>query len=181
MGIIELAEQVATQAHAGQFRNDKVTPYIEHPKAVQALIREWCGNVLNWNKAIDPVLDSYTDNGFGLNCGDFAVTCEALALCHDIVEDVPDYPHSRIVRIFRENTTIPDNMVAAFLDGIKAITKNPDKNAETYLDYLRRVKKSGVARLVKIADLTHNLSGLKPGNTRDKYVLAKEFLINPLA
>jgi (p)ppGpp synthase/HD superfamily hydrolase len=32
--IVNLAENLATQAHNGQFRRDGVTPYIEHPKAV---------------------------------------------------------------------------------------------------------------------------------------------------
>lgn len=32
--VVELAEQIATRAHAGQFRRDGVTPYIAHPAAV---------------------------------------------------------------------------------------------------------------------------------------------------
>jgi len=31
---LKLAEKIATELHAGQFRRDGVTPYIEHPKAV---------------------------------------------------------------------------------------------------------------------------------------------------
>ena len=32
--LIELASQLATEAHAGQYRRDGTTPYIEHPAAV---------------------------------------------------------------------------------------------------------------------------------------------------
>jgi len=32
--IIQLAEEIATKAHLGQFRRGGVIPYIEHPKAV---------------------------------------------------------------------------------------------------------------------------------------------------
>ena len=32
----ELAEKIATKAHAGQFRRDGITPYIQHPAAVVA-------------------------------------------------------------------------------------------------------------------------------------------------
>jgi (p)ppGpp synthase/HD superfamily hydrolase len=31
---IQLAEQIATDAHAGQFRRGGIVPYIEHPKSV---------------------------------------------------------------------------------------------------------------------------------------------------
>jgi len=31
---INLAKKIATEAHTGQFRNDKTTPYIKHPEAV---------------------------------------------------------------------------------------------------------------------------------------------------
>ena len=32
--IVDLAREIATRAHAGQFRRDGVTPYILHPQAV---------------------------------------------------------------------------------------------------------------------------------------------------
>ncbi len=37
--LIELAESIACKAHAGQFRRDKVTPYITHPRAVAFRLR----------------------------------------------------------------------------------------------------------------------------------------------
>lgn len=41
---IKLAEKIATELHAGQFRADGVTPYIEHPKAVAELVKEYGGS-----------------------------------------------------------------------------------------------------------------------------------------
>jgi (p)ppGpp synthase/HD superfamily hydrolase len=32
--LVELAERIATEAHAGQFRRCGIVPYIEHPRAV---------------------------------------------------------------------------------------------------------------------------------------------------
>ena len=32
--VVQLAYQIAEQAHKGQFRRDGITPYFEHPKAV---------------------------------------------------------------------------------------------------------------------------------------------------
>ncbi len=46
------------------------------------------------------------------------------------------------------------------------------KESESYKDYLLRVKQSEVATYIKIADLKHNMSDLKPGLLRDKYELA---------
>ncbi|TWT30158.1 GTP pyrophosphokinase [Posidoniimonas corsicana] len=36
--LTDLAKQIATDAHAGQFRRDGVTPYIEHPRAVASRV-----------------------------------------------------------------------------------------------------------------------------------------------
>jgi guanosine-3',5'-bis(diphosphate) 3'-pyrophosphohydrolase len=37
------AEAFATRKHAGQFRRDGVTPYVEHPKAVMRIVRDEFG------------------------------------------------------------------------------------------------------------------------------------------
>jgi (p)ppGpp synthase/HD superfamily hydrolase len=52
--LIELAEQIATEAHAGQFRRGGIIPYIEHPRTVagrvggdpEAQIVAWLHDVL---------------------------------------------------------------------------------------------------------------------------------------
>lgn len=41
MSKLEEALEFATKAHAGQFRWDGVTPYIEHPKRVVKLLQSW--------------------------------------------------------------------------------------------------------------------------------------------
>ncbi len=38
--IVQLAEQIATEAHRGQFRRGGVVPYIEHPKTVASRVGE---------------------------------------------------------------------------------------------------------------------------------------------
>nr|DAN62348.1 MAG TPA: (p)ppGpp synthetase, RelA/SpoT family [Caudoviricetes sp.]DAU48952.1 MAG TPA: (p)ppGpp synthetase, RelA/SpoT family [Caudoviricetes sp.] len=95
----------------------------------------------------------------------------AVAWLHDSVEDT--------------ETTFDDliyyfgNSVAQAVD---AITK---RKGEMYADYLNRVKANPIARLVKIADLSHNmdLSRLLKITEKDlerkaKYIKAKEFLEN---
>lgn len=41
--IVEDALELATAKHAGQFRSDRVTPYVEHPKAVMSIVRDEFG------------------------------------------------------------------------------------------------------------------------------------------
>ncbi len=36
--LVRLAEQIAAQAHAGQFRRGGIVPYIEHPRAVASRV-----------------------------------------------------------------------------------------------------------------------------------------------
>lgn len=47
---------------------------------------------------------------------------------------------------------------------------------EPYLEYIDRVSIDRSAILIKLADLEHNLSDLKPGNMRDKYEMAMYIL-----
>lgn len=94
--------------------------------------------------------------------------CEymAVAWLHDVLED------TSVNAMDLMSKGIPENVVTSVL----AITKLHD---EDYLDYILRVSKNDVARIVKIADINHNLKSL-PENTsksrRDKYKLAKHML-----
>ncbi|ACX80304.1 metal dependent phosphohydrolase, HD region [Aggregatibacter phage S1249] len=95
----------------------------------------------------------------------------AVAWLHDSVEDTES--------TFDDLTHYFGNTVAQAVD---AITK---RKGELYADYLKRVKANPIARLVKIADLSHNmdLSRLLKITEKDldrkaKYIKAKEFLEN---
>ncbi|HHF0149657.1 TPA: HD domain-containing protein [Haemophilus influenzae] len=95
----------------------------------------------------------------------------AVAWLHDSVEDT-EITLNDLSRYFGDIVS----------DAVSAITKVKD---ESYDKYLSRVKANPIARLVKIADLTHNmdLSRLlvvteKDLARKEKYVKAKAFLEN---
>ncbi|KKN67001.1 hypothetical protein LCGC14_0465550 [marine sediment metagenome] len=58
---------------------------------------------------------------------------------------------------------------------IDYLTREKDQN---YIDYILGIKENEDAIKVKIADLMDNLSDLKNGNMRDKYILALHILRN---
>lgn len=65
----EIAERIAKEAHAGQFRRDGVTPYWTHPKAVAEALRD----------AGEP---------------DMVV---ATGWLHDVIEDNPEWTQQRLL------------------------------------------------------------------------------------
>lgn len=85
-----------------------------------------------------------------------------VALLHDVVEDTP--------------LTCKDLLISGFpseiVEGVHAITKI---KGESYAIYIERCAKHVLSRIVKQADLKHNLRGLKKGSMRDKYMLALEY------
>ena len=133
--ITDLAAEIATEAHKGQTRWDKKTPYISHPAAIAAALRD----------------QGYNDQVI------------ATAWLHDVIEDTD------VTIEGLRSSEIPEGVLAA----IDAITK---RNGESYLDYILRVKRNEIARLVKIEDLKHNMSDLKPGSMYQKYQLASYIL-----
>lgn len=98
------------------------------------------------------------------------IEAKIVAILHDIIEDTP--------------LTIEDLMIHGFdlniVDAIDIITKI---KGEHYDDYLKRVKDNELARIVKIADLSHNMDISRLANptekdyTRiEKYRKASEYL-----
>ncbi|MDQ8184008.1 hypothetical protein [Pelagicoccus sp. SDUM812002] len=73
--IVGLAERIATEAHAGQYRRDGSTPYIEHPRAVasrvgsdpNAQVVAWLHDVLEDS---DLTADHLLENGIPRHCAD---------------------------------------------------------------------------------------------------------------
>jgi len=71
--ILERAERFAVGRHEGQFRRDGVTPYVMHPKAVMAILRDELGvtdpEVLSAALLHDTIEDTRTD--YDDLCGEF--------------------------------------------------------------------------------------------------------------
>lgn len=127
----DLAARIATEAHEGQTRWDKETPYISHPAAVaRALIKDGYG-------------EEYV----------------ATAWLHDVIEDTE----------VTAKDLLEKGIDHYIVDAVLTLTK---RKGESYLDYILNVKGQPVAREVKMADIRHNMSDLKPGSMRDKYSLA---------
>ena len=70
----------------------------------------------------------------------------AVALLHDIVEDG--------YATFEELQQSFD-LDAEQMDALEAITR---RNGERYFDYIQRVKQNKIAKIVKLADLKHNIN-----------------------
>lgn len=159
-----IAENIALEAHTGQFRNNGTTPYIEHPRAVRNTIIDLYAL---WSKygRLYP---------YGGSTSDYYIF-ESAALLHDVVEDASekgftlDNIRQRLV-----DGQAPIRMIEPIITAVRLLTR--DKSIP-YLEYLAAIKTNPVARLVKLADLQHNMSDLKLGTLRDKYQLAEWFLL----
>lgn len=149
--MIERARKLAYKVHKGQHRWGG-EPFITHPKGVVEILRD---------TDITPgLLGSYALSENGKR--DLYV----VAWLHDVVEDTP--------------TTLGNLLDMSFeyviVQAVDAITRRDD---EDYREYILRVKKNEIARLVKIADIEHNLESFdhkKNKSRADKYKLAIEVL-----
>ncbi len=182
MNLLEVVQKIAEKAHAGQFRKDGITPYIEHPRAVAAQTRRWFNRYssipsLNSDLLLG-VIHIIHSRPANETWESYRAMVESVALLHDVLEDCSDKGYNptklqTLLDVSDANIETIDSIIQAVI----AISKNPDKDAENYLEYLERVKRNHLARLVKLADLRHNLSDLKPGNMKDKYILAQDYLL----
>lgn len=74
---------------------------------------------------------------------------EVIALLHDVLED------TGYTFLNAEEVGPEQGLTLAQLQSLDAITRREN---EPYFDYIRRCREDFVARVVKIADLQHNLS-----------------------
>lgn len=94
----------------------------------------------------------------------------SIAYLHDTFEDT----EISITDLFANG--IPQLVI----DNVLILTKDDN---ESYLDYILRIKKNNFAKIVKLADLEHNLSTSDPKKNkgiRDKWMLARYILLESL-
>lgn len=153
--ILIFSLDLATQAHINQKRLNG-SPYINHPIAVADIVKNNYGKYILSN--------------------DVMIIAQILAHQHDNGEDTGT-PEDQIINQFIDNGYIDrDSPEHNLLYGsLYILNKN---HYDNYRDYIVAVRENFLAKYVKLADLTHNLSDLKPGSLRDKYELAKWILEN---
>ena len=93
------------------------------------------------------------------NSFDNDIECRTVAWLHDVLED-SDLEFRDLIE-----KGVPYHLAQA----VDALTRQKDQN---YKDYILQICENEIAIKVKIADLKHNLSDLKNGSMRDKYLLA---------
>lgn len=173
--IVKYVLGLATEGHNGQFRKDKITPYISHPIAVREIALQYISQM---NAVGVPVL--YANN---LSFGLMSQAVEIVALAHDLVEDHPDkFTIVSFMDILHEKfeKEYPLNFFRIIESALISVTHSDPK--ESYLDYVLRAKKNKIGRIVKLSDISHNLSTLDVNNKhlhhkREKYELARYILL----
>ena len=88
-----------------------------------------------------------------------------LAVVHDVLEDTAVTMKELIRMGLPEELIIP----------LECLTHNP---ADSYFTYIMKVNANPLAKVIKIADLTDNLTDLKEGSLKTKYQFAKYILEN---
>lgn len=88
-----------------------------------------------------------------------------IAILHDVIEDTEETAKSLMVKGVQDEIAL----------SVSILTK---KKNQTYVDYIKYLGNDKLCTKVKLADLDDNLSDLKKGSQRDKYMLAKELLIS---
>ena len=73
------------------------------------------------------------------------VACMVVALLHDSLEDCPEKISEPFIRKYYGDEVA---------DAVVAITRN---EGEKYFDYIQRCGKNDIARVVKVADIRHNM------------------------
>jgi (p)ppGpp synthase/HD superfamily hydrolase len=152
MKLVNLAHEIATRAHAGQTRKNGV-PYITHAEAVATIIDQDFYTLMPYSEAA-------RNNWVPMK--NYIIMA---ALLHDTFEDTD----------ITEEDLVKAGFPIIVIEMVRNVTKLP---GETYFDFIMRLQETGHigSKMVKLADLRHNLSDLKEGTMKDKYRFAQYIL-----
>lgn len=150
------ALNIATEAHSGQFRNDGLTPYIQHPIAVMKILLSQYKHLCSHEWPLE--------------------VYQSAALLHDVLEDCPGYTD----QILLDRLEVGSKSVWAevVVHAVNCLTKDP---LAFYLTNVLKAAGNPISRVVKIADIHHNSLDLHPAkdkNRLEKYKLATYILKN---
>lgn len=154
---VDLAHELAKKAHAGQRRRNGDDYFYGHVKQVYNITRYYLQNKNYSEGMVDEIL--------------------SVALLHDVLEDT-GVTTQQLLEIFPERV----------VDSIRLLTKGDKeygfyitKLCELYEDFGDKCIECEIALIVKLCDLTHNMSDFsekdKKGSQYAKYMLAR-YLIN---
>lgn len=158
------ALEYATEKHKGQKRKDG-KDYITHPIAVRDIALKIAVGV--WTLQKDKLEKLFISEGI------FLRVVSNASLLHDTVEDTDATLEDIIEKVYDGHYPFSKSVI----DAVDALTK---RKGENYLEAIIRVKGNIIAKIVKMADLTHNMSDLNEGSLKDKYRLAYYILLNDI-
>jgi (p)ppGpp synthase/HD superfamily hydrolase len=147
----EKAIEIATAAHAGQKRKNTGEDYITHPLKVAEIAEQIF---------LEEFRPKFSDGADVI-----ARKIYIVGVLHDVIEDT-DVSMETIFNAF------PDIHI------VQALAKLTRHEGQTYFDFINEIIQHGsiIAKIVKIADIQHNMSDLKEGSLKDKYRFALDKL-----
>ena len=142
--------EFATQKHEGQFRKyGSNLPYISHPIAVAKI-------------AIEDISPNRHE------------MIKSIAYLHDTLEDT-NATIEELIGIVNSATNEEPDITDTIVTAVQLLTK-PKNQFKLIEDYLYPIKCNELARIVKLADLQHNMSDLKVQKKLDYYKLISYYL-----
>ncbi len=198
MNLVEKSLELATKAHEGQFRRDGRTAYISHPIAVSGIINNWLSSNERevGGKLYELIFQARQEAlSFGIKSKQFREILDIVSLAHDLEEDCKDkgFTIDWLITELKKyseafsgyDTYYPPVFFLLIAKSLRALTH---AEGETYLNYILRAKQDKISLIIKIGDITHNISTRNGSNTAgeikkdklaiEKYELAKFILLN---
>ncbi len=148
MKLYEKAYEIAMREHDGQFRKNSNVPYFTHPLAVAIALQKYEGTMTTEDYEI-------------LLC---------LGVLHDVLEDCNITAEELRAELAPYGSSY---QIPVLMKSLMLITK---VKGVAYIVYLSGIKEDKFAKLVKLEDIKHNSSDLKPCTLLDKYQLAAYYL-----